>query len=339
MNKARHGNAPSAQTHPTYSTNDLDSPALLVYRGAMKKALIFVVPLLLATSACGPKEAAKAPEASQTAAFQYAPRLGSKFRHVMTRAVELAVVGTPFRQLEEWAITWDVSLSAENNATLMRGELAGLELKVNGVQILRGDEVTPKKAFVEILLDSSGKVIDVRRADTITDAIVSVSRPESADVVRAAFNPEALRYHFAGLVSERTEGLMGRPANAGASWQIEAEPNAPGMATRTLRVGDVEPCGAFSCVKVARETRIAPEIVWAAAKHDVEEYVKSQGGDPTKVTLAKADIQLTDEMVVEPATMQFHGASFLEATTLTVDAPTGQLTVKSSLKRGSTYQF
>jgi hypothetical protein len=305
----------------------------------MKKALIFIVPLLLATSACGPKDGAKAPEAGQATSFQFAPRIGSKFRHVMTRAEELAIVGTPFRQLEEWTITWDVSLTAENNATLMRGELAALELKVNGVQVLKGDEVASKKAFVEILLDSSGTVIDVRRTDTITDAIVSAANPESASVVRAIFDPEALRYHFAGLVSERTADLTGHPANSGASWQIEADPNAPGLATRTLRVGDAEPCGAFSCVKVARETRIAPEVVWAAAKHDVEEYVKSQGGDVTKVTLAKADVQLTDEMLVEPATMQFHGASFLQATTLTVDAPAGQLTVKSSLKRGSSYKF
>jgi hypothetical protein len=312
----------------------------LAYPGTVKTAIIFAIPLLVATASCSPQGGeAKAPEASQAPGFQYAPRLGTTFRHVMTRAEELAVVGTPFRQLEEWTITWDVSLSAENNATLMRGNLAGLELKLNGVQILRGDEVAPKKAFVEILLDSSAKVIDVRRTETITDAIVSASNPESASVVRAIFDPEALRYHFADLVSERTADLVGHPANPGASWQIEADPNAAGVATRTVSVVDAEPCGAFSCVKVARETRIAPEVVWAAAQHDVGEYVKSQGGDPTKVTLAKADVELTDEMVVEPATMQFHGASFFQATTLTVDTPAGQLTVKSSLKRGSSYKF
>jgi hypothetical protein len=106
-----------------------------------------------------------------------------------------------------------------------------------------------------------------------------------------------------------------------------------------LRVTAEEACGAFSCVRVARETRIAPEIVWEAAKADVTNYVTSQGGDPAAVNLEKADVELVDEMLVEPSTLQFHGASFSQAATITVATPKGQLTVKSSLRRASTYTF
>jgi hypothetical protein len=311
-----------------------------VYAAPVKKQSLILLSLLLVAPACGPKAGdAKAPSASEVAAFQYAPRIGSKFRHVMTRAEELTIVGTPLRQLEEWTITWDVTLSSENNATLMRGELAALALSVNGAKVLAGDEVAPKKAFVEILLDSEGKVIDVRRTETLTDAIVSVANPEAAPVVRAIFDAEGLRYHFAGLVAERAADLRGRPTKVGASWQIDAAPEAPGAATRTLRIVDEEPCGAFSCVKVARETRILPELVWAAAKNDVAAYVKEKGGDPEKIELAKVDVELVDEMVVEPATLQFHAASFLQSSTLTVASPAGELTVKSSLKRTSSYEF
>ena len=309
----------------------------------MKTALILIVPLLLVLPGCASKgEGAKSADAAADAApstFKYAPRIGSKFRHVMSRVQELTIVGTPLRQIEEWKLTWDVELSTEQNATLMTGRLAALELSVNGAVVLRGDEVAAQKAFVEILLDSAGQVIDVRRTQTITDAVVSVARPEAAEVVRAAFHPEALRYHFAALVAERTADLSGRSAAVGASWQIDAAPEAPGAATRTLRVTAEEPCAPFACVRVARETKIAPEIVWESAKVQVEEYVKSQGGDPALVKLDKAEVALTDEMIVEPATLQFHGATFDQSATITVQGPSGQLTVKSSLKRGSTYQF
>lgn len=307
---------------------------------AVKTALYALLPFLLLTPACASKGGdAKAPAAEAATTFQYAPRIGSKFRHIMTRAEESSIVGTPLRQLEEWTITWNVELTTENEATLMRAELAGLALSVNGATVLNGDEVAAKKAFIEILLDSQGRVIDVRRTDTLTDAIVSVSNPESAPIVRAIFEPNGLRYHFAGLVAERVVDLQGKPATVGSSWQVESAPDAPGAATRTLRVMASEPCGAFSCVKVDRETRVAPEIVWEAARQRVADYVKSQGGDPEKIQLAKANIELKDEMLVEPATLQFHGASFVQAATLTVESPNGQLTVTSSLKRSSSYEF
>jgi len=312
-------------------------------RAAVKRTLALVLPLLFVLPACASKggEAKSADSAAEASAatFQYAPRIGSKFRHVQYRTQELTIVGTPLRQIEEWKLTWDVELSAEQDAVLMRGNLVALELAVNGAKVLQGDEVAPQKAFVEILFDKAGQVIDVRRTQTITDAIASVARPEAVEVVRAAFHPEALRYHFAVLVAERTADLVGRPAAVGSSWEIDAAPDAPGAAKRTLRVTAEEPCATFTCARVARETRIAPEIVWESAKVQVEEYVKSQGGDPALVKLEKAEVVLVDEMVVEPGTMQFHGAAFDQSATITVQGPSGQLTVKSSLKRGSTYQF
>lgn len=311
----------------------------------VKTSIALVVPLLFALSGCASKTGdakagdAKSAAAAEAGTFTYAPRIGSKFRHVMSRAEELTIVGTPLRQIEEWKLTWDVELSAEQDAVLMRGNLSALQLSVNGAEVLRGDEVAAKQAFVEILFDKQGRVIDVRRTQTITDAIVSVARPEAADAVRAIFDPEALRYHFAALVAERTADLAGRSSNVGASWQIDAAPDAPGAATRTLRVTKAEPCGAFGCVQVARETRIAPELVWESAKADVAAYVASQGGDPATIKLEKADVELVDEMLVEPATLQFHGASFSQSATITVAGPSGQLTIKSSQRRSSTYEF
>jgi hypothetical protein len=310
------------------------------YVGAVKKAaLALVVPLLFLLPACASKGGDAKTAAAESDTFKFSPRLGSKFRHVMTRAQELTIVGTPLRQMEEWKLTWDIELSAEQDAVLMRATMASLALSVNGAEVLRGDEVTSKQAFVEILVDSSGKVIDVRRTQTLTDAIVSVARPEAAEVVRAVFHPEALRYHFAGLVAERLADLTGRPAKVGSSWQIDAAPDAPGAATRTLRVTAAEACGAFNCVKVASETKIAPEVVWESAKAQVANYVSSRGGDPAAVQLGNAEVELVDEVLVEPATLQFHGATFSQAATITVQAPEGQLTVKSSLKRTSTYEF
>jgi len=305
----------------------------------VKTALVLLAAFLVLTPACGPKGGAKDPASAEAGNFRFAPRIGSKFRHIQTRAQEMSIVGTPLHQIEEWKLTWDVELSSEQDAILLRATMHALELAVNGAPVLRGDEVTAKQAFVEVLLDSTGGVIDVRRTQTLTDAIVSVARPEAADAVRAIFDPEALRYHFAGLVAERTLDLSGRPSAVGSSWQVDAAPDAPGAATRTLRVTAAEPCGAFSCVRVARETRIAPEIVWDAAKADVAEYVTSQGGDATAVNLEKADVELVDEMLVEPATLQFHGASFSQVATISVQTPKGPLTVKSSLKRASTYEY
>jgi len=307
---------------------------------AVKTALALAVSLLFVLPACASKSGdAKSAPAAEANTFQYAPRVGSKFRHVMTRAEELTIVGTPLRQLEEWKLTWDVELSAEQDAVLMRGNLTSLELSVNGASVLAGNEVTSKEAFVEILFDKDGKVIDVRRTQTLTDALVSMARPEAAEVVRAIFDPEGLRYHFAGLVAERSMDLLGHPAAVGGSWEIDAAPDAPGAATRTVRVKAAEPCATFSCVRVARETRIAPEIVWEASKAEVAAYVQSQGGDPAAVKLEKADIELVDEMLVEPTTMQFHGATFSQKATITVQGPSGQLTVQSSLRRSSTYEF
>src|SRR5688572_30496059 len=114
----------------------------------VKTALVLLASLLVLTPACGPKGDAKsadAPAAAEAGTFRFAPRLGSKFRHVMSRTQELSIVGTPLRQIEEWKLTWDVELSAEQDAVLMRATMVTLELALNGAAVLRGDEVTPKQ--------------------------------------------------------------------------------------------------------------------------------------------------------------------------------------------------
>lgn len=307
----------------------------------MKPALAsLALAILLSTAACGSKQTAAPSSAKQEVpTFRYAPRIGSQFRHVMTRERGVAIVGTPLRQLEQWKITWWVTLSEENGATLMHADLKGLEFAVNGAQVLVGNEVLATNAFVEILIDSFGRVIDVRRTETLTEAIVSVARPEAAAAVRGSFDPQMLRYHFASLVEERTHDIVGRPAHDGATWEIEADPAYPGVTTRKLEVKGSEPCGPVTCLIVERRTHVAPQIVWEAARSEVSSYVQSQGGDPAQLELQGANVELSDVLFVEPDTLQFHGAVFSQNATITVATPSGPLTVLTELRRTSSYEF
>ncbi len=302
----------------------------------MKRAL--VLPIMLLMASCGGETPpAAAPPAPNV--FTFAPSVGKIYRQTLTRHDEVAVVGAPLRQAEDLEMQWEMRIERESNLYRLHADLVSLKLSRNGATVLAGQEIASAKPFIDILIDPDGKLVDVRRADTVTEAIAGVVAPEQRDAARAFFAPDVLRQQFIALAQERSRDLLGQNADVGATWTGEGPPETAGAARRVLSVENAEPCGSGTCVRVRRETRVDRDLVWSAARARVEDFVKARGGDPSKVSLVNADVTLEDHFLVNPRTLEFEHITYKQKAELTVATAEGQLSVAFSTDREATFRY
>lgn len=270
--------------------------------------------------------------------FTYAPQVGRRFRHRMKRYEQLAIIGAPMRQSEEWIADWDVEIRQESNRYIQYAKLVGLEIKVNEANLLRGNELAGLDATLEIYTDKDANVAEIRGTESLTRALVSLATPEAQEAVAAMFSPERLKALFFQRVDERVRDLVGRPAVVGESWMSNA--GAEGVVlTKQLRVEAQEPCGAASCLRIKRDYEIDKLGVWAMARERVAAWVQAQGGDPSELALKAAQAKLEDVLLVDPSTMEFHHATFDHKAAITVASAERMLQVEHQLRRESEYRY
>jgi hypothetical protein len=129
---------------------------------------------------------------------------------------------------------------------------------------------------------------------------------------------------------------VGHPATVGSTWT--ATDGASG-GTKQISIVSEAPCGNAKCVKVERKYDVDKNEVFAEVSDRVAAYVKSQGGDPAQVKLVGLDVKLQDSLVIDPATMDYHGANFGQDATLNVAGPNGELPVALKIERSSDYKY
>ncbi|MEI9935766.1 MAG: hypothetical protein WDO69_00945 [Pseudomonadota bacterium] len=289
--------------------------------------------------ACAPsnteKESNTAAEA-RAATFVSAPVLNRTHREAMRRSEEFSIPGSPLRNLEEWVLDWDVILRQETNLLRRSMTLVGLKINVNGAQTLRGDEVKASAVTLDVLTDKDSNVVDVRGTEQFSAAIVALGSAESQSVLRRIFSPERLKALAVERSIELHSDFVGRPAQPGSTWMAN-DPKKGG--TRQIRVLAETPCGASRCVQVRREYDVDRSAIYADVSQRVGAYVQSQGGDPSKVAVTGMDLKLEDSLVIDPATMEYHGAEFLEDMLIHVTGPNGEMPVKLKIQRHTEYRY
>jgi hypothetical protein len=291
---------------------------------------------------CGPssKPAETAPPVVASKKFVFAPRVGARFTHTMRRLDEVTFEGHPVRFAEEWELVWNVEIRQETNLFVFRHVLGGLKLTVNAAPLLAGPEVAQSAAYFDLAFDGEGNVVDIRHTQSLTDAVAQVVKPENQQLAVQMFSAENLRMLFFARAEERGRELFGQNAELGSSWsyRVDAAPSVP-AAERTLVVKEAVPCAKEDCVKVVRETKLNPDLVWQGAAARVEQFITERGGDPKTISLEKADVQLLDEMLIVPERMEFHGAVFDQNATLGVSHGGEKLTVHFRTLRVSEYAY
>jgi len=296
--------------------------------------------LLLASVACSetagaPAGGAEAPTAA-AATFTYAPVLDKRFKHTQRRYEEVSIPGSPMRRSEEWIIEWDVVTKQESNTYRATQRLVGLKININGLELLKGDEIKEDMVAVDIVTDKDSNVVDVRGTDQMSEALVKLASPEAQPQIARIFSGERLKALAVARSLERHADFVGRPSKVGSQWMAN-DPMTGG--TKEIRVEKEEPCGAQTCLRVVRVYDADRQAIRDSVAAQVKADVEAKGGDPSKVDVVGMDIKHEDSLLIDPATMEYHGANFIQNATVQVAGPEGQLAVAFKLERQSTYQY
>lgn len=293
--------------------------------------------LILGLGACSstngePKTAGQA----QPGVFTYAPALNAHHRETMRRDEEVSIPGTPMRNAERWTIDWDVVTSRESNFFKRSLTLVGLKINVNGVDALRGDEIKASSPTVEIMTDKDSQVVEVRGTDQLSEAIVRLGAPEVQPALRRIFSPQRMKALVALRSMEQHADFVGRPTRVGSQWKAKDPDTGQ---TRQVQVVREERCDAGQCLRVRREYDVDRKAIFDDVSDDVASYVKSQGGDPNKIKVVGTDVTLEDSLLIDPATMDYHGARFNQTATIRVAGPNGELPISLQLLRQTDYKY
>jgi hypothetical protein len=266
----------------------------------------------------------------------YSPALNVPYRETMQRYEEMSIPGTPMRDAERWTLDWQV-VTAQDGGNFKRTlKLVGLKFNANGVDELRGDEIKAAAPAIDVLTDKDANVVDVRGTEQLSAAIVALATPEAQPILQRLFSPARLKALVVLRSVEQHADFVGRPSQVGSQW-ITTEPDA--SSTRQIRVVAEAPCGTSKCVQVQRSYDLDKQAVFDDVSERVASYVQSQGGDPKRVQLTDVAVKLQDSLLIDPATMDYHGARFDEDATIRVAGPNGELPVMFKLQRQSEYKY
>jgi hypothetical protein len=292
--------------------------------------------LLLFTACAQPGADSNTAAQAQTGKFNYAPAVGRPHHETMRRTEEVSIPGSPMRDAEQWTLDWDVTTSQEANLFKKSLKLVGLKINVNGADVLRGDEIKANSVVIDVLTDKDSNVVDVRGAEQLSAAIVGLGSPEVQPMLKRAFSPARMKALVVLRSIELHRDFVGRPSQVGSQWMANDEATG---GTKQIRVVSESPCGANKCVQVSREYQLDRRALYQEISERVGAYVKSQGGDPSKVDVVGMDLKLEDSLLIDPASMDYHGARFNQEATIRVAGPNGELPVAFKVRRETDYKY
>jgi hypothetical protein len=302
---------------------------------SFKYRAVVVGALLLGACAQPGAESNTAAQA-QSGKFVYAPALGKPVRETMRRYEEMSIPGSPLRDAEEWTMEWDAVTTQEANLYKRSLKLISLKINANGQELLRGDELKASQVVLDVLTDKDANVVDVRGTDQFSAAIVGLGSPEAQPVLRRIFSPERLKALAVVRTTELRSDFVGRPSQVGSQWMASDPSGGP---PREIRVVGEETCGTGKCAQVTRKFDVDRNALYQEVSSRVADYVKSQGGDPSQVKVTGMDLKLQDSLLLDPASMDCHGARFVQDATIRVAGPKGELPVAVKQRRETDYKY
>jgi hypothetical protein len=289
--------------------------------------------LVLATAACATAPAQKGP-----ATFTYAPPPGTKYVRTVKLVSEISLPGTAFRQLDEREFVWNIAIDREGDSTLVKQQLQRLVVRINGADVLDGERGPGADVSVDLVVDRSAQVTDVRGAEKAAQLLAALARPGAREVAQSMFTPELVKDIAVARFDMVVRDIVGRPTAPGSSWTVPD--TDPAVRSKTLTVDRTEPCGATSCARVSAEYAVNPRAGARRALQSAATFLVRNGVDPRSTEVADATLQYRDELLLETATMVDHGATFSETARVVFAGQGGQpipVEFKAKLEQSSEF--
>jgi hypothetical protein len=280
-------------------------------------AFALALALGLAAGACSMGEeplGARGAAEMQGNSFTFAPPDGTRGVRTERRRYEIALVGTPLRDLEDEVLTWNIAAHAPRGADqpfTIDQELAHAAVKHDGETLIDRD-IQPGVVKAQLLVDRAGKLVDVRGLDDASKTLKSLVSPEEAPAAARVFSTENLEALVAIRYEETVGDVVGRPDKVGSSWTTQAEPGRA-VVSRTVSVQSLEPCGGATCARLHADYKLDPRTLVTLAGEIVRDYARWSGRAPAKLNVRAALYSMQGTLLTEPATMVNHNAALEES--------------------------
>ena len=292
-----------------------------------------VVGLALGASACSASDEEGARSATaemQPESFTFAPPDGTHGVRTDHRRYEMALVGTPLRNLREQELRWNIDATHSGDQFILSQELAHVTMKHDEETIVDSD-VKPGAVVAQLIIDKAGNLVDVRGLEGTSKTLQSLFEPgaesesERAETQRA-FSPQNLKALVATRYEETIGEIVGRPTKEGSSWTTQGRAGGPVIA-RTVTVEKTEICGPMVCSRLEAVYKLNPKAILTGAEEIISAYARWAGQAPAKLDIQAAMYSMQGMLLTEPATMINHAASLDESGKILFQGPKKQMEI------------
>jgi len=273
-----------------------------------------------------------------TPTFTYAPPPGTRFVRTVKLVSETSLVGNPYRQREEQEYVWNVGFSREGENTVVTQQLQRVALRINGAELLDGERMPGVTLSVDLVVSPEPRVIDVRGAERAAEVLAALASPGAEGSAREMFGPEQVKEIAVARFEMVVRDVVGHPTAPGSSW-VAADPD-PAVKKKTMNVDRLEPCANARCARVSAQYDVDPRAAARRALRSAAAFLARNGVDPAQAEVLDASLDYRDELLLEPATLVDHAATFSQIARVTFAGPQGnQIPVefRTSLEQSSTF--
>jgi len=270
--------------------------------------------------------------------FTYAPAAGTRYVRTVKLVSETSLVGAPYRHREEQEFVWNVSYSHEGENTLVTHQLQRLAVRIDGAEVLDGERAPGMGVTVDLVVDPSPRVIEVRGAEKAAELLTPLLRDGVRQASDFSVTTELVRRFAVARFEMMVRDVVGHPTDPGASWP--AADADPAIVKKTMTVDRIEACGQARCARVSAQYEVNPRAGAVTALRSAAAFLIRNGVDPGSAEVVDATLEYRDELLLEPGTLVDHGASFAQTARVTFARPDGQalpVEFRSTLEQSSMF--
>jgi len=272
-----------------------------------------------------------------TPTFIYAPPAGTRFVRTVRLISETSLVGSPFHQRQETEFVWNVGFAREGDQTLVTQQLQRVALRINGAEVLDGERIPGNNLSVDLVVNREPQVVEVRGADHAAEVLSALLRP-GAEESQGLMSAELVRQIAVARFEMVVRDVVGRPTAPGSTW-TSPDPD-PAVRSKTMVVDRFEPCGNARCAHVTAQYEVNPQAAARRALRSAAAFLARNGVNPAEAEVLDASLDYRDELLVEPATLVDHGATFSKTARVTFAGARGApipVEFRSALEQSSTF--
>ena len=260
---------------------------------------------------------------SVTPTFTYAPPPGSHWVRTVKIVTETTLPGSTYRQLEERELVWNIGVSKEGDNTLVTQQLQRLAIRVNGLDLIDGERMPGTNLSVNLVVDRSAHVVEVRGAEDAARLLNGLVRPVSGgDPGDQMFTLDAVKEIAVARFEMVVRDVVGHPTAPGSTWDVQ--PDDPAVQKKTVTVDKLEPCGAATCARVSTQYLVDPKRAARRAMRSAALFLARNGVNPAQAEVQSATLDYKDEIVVEPRTLIDHSGTFSQTAKVSFVGASGQ---------------